>query len=198
MVVGIVLAAGMSTRMGSLKQLLPLAGKTAIEVVVERIRSRLEKVYVIVGHRGNEVSAALESYPVECIVNPDFAQGMTSSVKCGIRAAAGASAFLMCLGDQPGVGVEAIDLVLDGAVRGKKGIVLPTFQGRRGHPIFIDGAYAHEILALPQNKGLNQVTRAHRDDTLEVPIGQPEVLEDMDTPADYQRELARYTSASRG
>ncbi|MBN98738.1 MAG: molybdenum cofactor cytidylyltransferase [Gemmatimonadetes bacterium] len=198
MVVGIVLAAGMSTRMGALKQLLPLAGKTTIEVVVERIRSRLEKVYVVVGYRADEVSAVLESDPVECIVNSNFAQGMTSSVKCGIRAAAGASAFLICLGDQPGVGCEAIDAVLEGAKRGRKGIVLPTFQGRRGHPLFIDSSYADEILALPPDKGLNQVTRAHGDDTLEVPIGQPEVLEDMDTPADYQRELARFTSDAKG
>jgi len=198
MVVGIVLAAGMSTRMGSPKQLLPLAGKTTIEVVAGRIRSRLEKVYVVVGHRGNEVSSVLEPYSVECVVNPEFAQGMTSSVKCGIKAAAGAGAFLICLGDQPGVGVQAIDFVLEGAGRGKKGIVLPTFQGHRGHPIFIDSSYAQEILALPQDKGLNQVTRTYPDDTLEVPIGQREVLEDMDTPEDYQRELARYTLDSRG
>ena len=183
--------------MGTLKQLLPLGDRVAIEVVVERVRSRLDRVYVVVGHRGDEVASVLASYPVECVVNREYTAGMTSSVQCGIKAASGATAYLICLGDQPGVGAQIIDHVLGGAVHAKKGIVLPTFEGRRGHPIFIDGSYAEEILALTPEQGLNQVTRGHPEDTLEVSIGQREILEDMDTPADYQRELARHTSDPR-
>jgi molybdenum cofactor cytidylyltransferase len=197
MIVGIILAAGMSTRMGVLKQLLPLGGKAAVQVVVERVASRLDKVLVVLGHRAGEVACVLTEQSVECVVNPEYRLGMASSVKCGIQAAGQATAYLICLGDQPGIDLKVIDAVVAAAGRTGRGIVIPTYQGRRGHPILIDHSYAEEILVLPQDRGLNQVTRGHPGDTLEIPLAHKEVLEDMDTPEDYQRELARFQSNLR-
>lgn len=192
MIAGIVLAAGMSTRMGAFKQLLPLDERTVIEVVVERIVSRLEQLFVVLGHRADEVEEVLKGYPVECVYNPDYRLGMLSSVQCGIRAAGEAQAYLICLGDQPGIELGAIDAVLGGAVEAGEGIIIPSYRGKRGHPIVIRRSYRREILSLPKESGLNQVTRGYPEDTLEIPVADEQILRDMDTPADYRREIARY------
>ena len=191
MVVGIVLAAGMSVRMGEFKQLLPLRGNTVVEHVVKQVLGSLETVIVVLGHRADEVSAVLADKAVKCVYNPHYAAGMTASVKCGITAAEDASAYLICLGDQPGISSEVIDSVIAGARKNGKGIVLPTCGGKRGHPVYLDRAYSEEILALPIDRGLNSVTRGHPDDTLELAVEREAILEDMDTPADYRRELER-------
>jgi molybdenum cofactor cytidylyltransferase len=191
MIAGIVLAAGQSTRMGTLKQLLPLGGRTVIEAVARTVASRLEKVVVVVGYRAEEVQRALSGLAVECAFNEQYHSGMLSSVQCGLQAAPQARAYLICLGDQPSLKGEVIDRVLEAATQTGKGIAVPTYQGRRGHPVLISAAYRSEILALSAGQGLNAVTRGHPEDTCEVPMDRPQVLEDLDTPQDYQRELAR-------
>ena len=197
MIAGIVLAAGMSVRMGTLKQLLPLGSKTVIEVVVEGVRSRLEQVFVVLGHRADQIVPVLVDHPVELVINSDYRSGMLSSVKCGIRAAGPATAYLICLGDQPGLDPGVIGEVIEAAAASGKGIVIPTYEGQRGHPILIDRSYRGEILALAEDRGLNTITRGHPGDTLEVPISGRAVVEDMDTPADYGREQARNHSGPR-
>ena len=104
---------------------------------------------------------------------------------------------MICLGDQPGISGDIVDQVVAAVQAGGKGIVIPTYKEKRGHPVYINRSYAEEILALPEDKGLNTVTRGHPEDTLELPITSREILDDMDTPADYQRELERQ-AAIRG
>jgi molybdenum cofactor cytidylyltransferase len=196
-IAAIVLAAGMSTRMGQPKQLLPLGSGTVVREAAAALVGQVDRVVVVVGHRADEVVAALSGCPVEWVVNPDYQAGMLSSVQCGIRASSGASAFLICLGDQPGVSSRTVAALVAAARAAGRGIALPVYEGRRGHPVLISAGYAAEILALGAGQGLNAVTRAHADDTLEVAVRDPEVVQDLDTPADYQRELARRASASR-
>ena len=190
MIAGIVLAAGMSTRMGSFKQLLPLQGRRVVQVVVERIVPRVERVYVVVGHRASEVEAALVDYPVECVYNPDYDRGMLSSVQAGVRAAGCAGGYLICLGDQPGIPVTAVEKVVAAARSSKAGIVIPVHGGHRGHPVYLRRKYREEILNLPEERGLNEVTRGHPEDTLEVPVDDVWILKDMDTPEEYRQMRA--------
>jgi len=195
-IVGIVLAAGLSTRMGRPKQLLRLGDSTVIEVVVRRVRSQLDQVIVVLGHRAGEIAPLLETCEVRCVVNERYRVGMTTSVQCGIAASGewggAVSGYLICLGDQPGIGPGAVRAVV-AAARGEsgKGIVIPRFKGRRGHPIFVSAAYTDEIARLGDDEGLNQVTGRHSDDTLEIDVEDEEVLVDLDTPEDYRRELRR-------
>lgn len=197
MVAGIVLAAGLSTRMGQPKQLLPLGDKVVVQVVVEAVVGQVDRAVVVLGHRAEEVARALTGYPVRCVVNPDYCAGMLTSVQCGIRAAAGASAFLICLGDQPGITARNIAGLLAAARGEGKGIAVPCHAGRRGHPVLVGSAYAGEILSLGAGQGLHVVTRGHPEDTVEVSVEDPLILEDMDTPAEYHRELERRRLASR-
>lgn len=197
MVVGIVLAAGLSTRMGNFKQLLPFAGQTVVQHVVDLVKSQLDDVVVVLGHRASEVVGVLDKHRVRSVVNRNYAKGMTTSVQCGIAAALEADGYLICLGDQPGITIEVISHVITAAKNEKKSIVIPTYNGKRGHPVYIGKPYVDEILALPVDRGLNMVTRGHPEDTLELPLTQREILDDMDTPADYQRELARREKAEK-
>ena len=192
---GIVLAAGRSRRMGRPKQLLPLDGATLIECVVNRIRPHVDSLVVVIGHAAPQVAAALGPGGVRLAVNDDVDRGMIGSVKCGLRAAGpGWKGYLFCLGDQPGLTDSVLETVLAGASSSGRGIVIPTFSGRRGHPVYLSRRYYDRILGLDESLGLNAVTGSHRSDTLEVPVAEPAVLEDMDTPEDYARLLGREAS----
>ena len=192
----IVLAGGLSSRMGEFKQLLPLVhGSTVIETVVERLTAGLseqDEALVVVGHRAADVRERLRSHPVRCVFNERYEDGMVTSVQCGLRAARrGAGGYLVCLGDQPDLSVQVIGQVLGAGNRLAAGIVIPTYAQKRGHPIYLARKYRDEILRLDADKGLNSVTRAHPGDTHEVAVGAGEVLEDMDTPEDYSRIFSR-------
>ena len=190
-VAAVVLAAGMSTRMGVLKQLLPLGGRTMVERAVEPLVGMAEPICVVVGHRAAEVAAALRGWPVECVYNQRFGEGMLTSVQSGICAAPGAVGYLVCLGDQPGLSRGLVEAVLRAAGEAGRGIVVPTFGGRRGHPVYFAARYRDEVLALGLERGLNVVTRGHPADTLELGVPDPQIVTDIDTPEDYAAFLRR-------
>ena len=191
-VAGIILAAGMSTRMGQLKQLLPLGGRAAIEWIAEVVGRRLDEVVVVLGHRAEEIAPILAAYPVRWVVNADYQTGMLSSVQCGLRAVDTAADYLICLGDQPRLSGAVVEQVLQARKQVGEGIIIPTANGRRGHPVLIRNAYRTEILGLSPDVGLNAVTRGHPEDMCELPVAEAAILTDMDTPADYQRELEQW------
>lgn len=188
----IVLAAGMSTRMGRLKQLLPLGDRLVVQRVADAACSCIDRVVVVLGHEAAAVGAALAGRPVECVVNADYAAGMLSSFRCGLEAAGEADGYLLCLGDQPGIGPQVIRALLNAAQKTDKGLLIPVHCGRRGHPVLIGARYLPEINALPPEGGLKPVTRGHPEDTAEIVLDDQAVLEDMDTPDDYRRHLGRY------
>ena len=191
-VVGIILAAGMSTRMGQLKQLLPLGGRAAIEWIAEVVGRRLDEAVVVLGHRAEEIAPVLVPYPVRWVVNADYQTGMLSSVQYAVQEVNTESDYLIFLGDQPRLSDAVVEQVLQARTQVDKGIIIPTVNGRRGHPVLIRNAYREEILGLPLDVGLNAVTRGHPEDTYELPVAEDAILTDMDTPADYQRELEQW------
>ena len=191
-VAGIILAAGMSTRMGQLKQLLPLGGRAAIEWIAEVVGRRLDEVVVVLGHRAAEIAPVLAAYPVRWVINADYQTGMLSSMQCGVRAVDRTADYLICLGDQPRLSGAVVEQVLQARKQIGAGIIIPTANGKRGHPVLIRNTYRAEILGLPLDVGLNAVTRGHPEDTCELPVAEAAILTDMDTPADYQRELAHW------
>ena len=197
MIAAIVLAAGMSTRMGRLKQLLPLGERLVIQVVVGTVLECLDWVHVVVGHRAEDVVAALRDYPALIVRNPDHLLGMTSSIKAGVAASRGADAFLLCLGDQPAIKGETVEQVLAAGEKSDKGLIIPTSGGDRGHPILIQEKYAPEILSMSPSSPFNTFTRRHAEDTLELDVANPRILDDMDTPVDYEREVAYHQFGSR-
>ena len=193
-VYAIVLSAGMSIRMGSPKQLLPFGDRTVLQRVVDTLlRADLSGVVVVLGHRAEAVRKSLSGRPVDFCLNPDYREGMFSSVRCGLSALPpGADAALIVLGDQPQIDAEVVRRVIAAYREGEKGIVIPTFKGGRGHPALVDlGRYRDKIFELSGEAGLKPVMRGHPEDTLELPVDEAGILRDIDTPEDYRAELQR-------
>ena len=191
---GLVLAAGMARRMGTTKQLLPFGDKTVLQTVVDTLcDAKLAGVSVVLGHDAEAVRESLRDRPVRFCVNEAYREGMFSSVLCGLRALpADADAALIALGDQPQIALNAVRAVAQAYREGDKGIVIPVYGEKRGHPVLIDlPRYRREILSLSGDRGLKPIVRGHPEDTLEVPVDDEGILRDLDTPADYRAEVAR-------
>jgi molybdenum cofactor cytidylyltransferase len=189
MIVGIILAAGESKRMGTPKQLLPWGKTMVLQQVIDRAdASRLDQVLVVLGHRAEEIAGKIRgSSKTRVVVNGAFRDGMGTSVKCGIRnAPADAEAFMLLLGDQPFIRTEMIDRLIDAYRAGRRGIVIPVYGGRRGHPVIVDLRYGAELLSIG-DQGVRGVIQKHSRDVFEVACADaPNILRDMDTPRDYQ------------
>jgi molybdenum cofactor cytidylyltransferase len=120
------------------------------------------------------------------LINQDFRDGMSSSVKCGIKNAPwDAEAFMLLLGDQPLIDTHVIDKLIDSYRAGRHGITIPVYNGRRGHPVIFDSRYRAKLLSIG-DQGAREVVNKHAADIFEVPMDTPTVLADMDTPQDYQ------------
>lgn len=202
MISAVVLAAGEARRMGTLKQLLPFeGGKTIVECVVTTLQKAkgIEEILVVVGHEGERVAAAIAHCGVSVVVNHDYKLGMLSSLQCGIRAAhPKATGILVVLGDQPHLQPAVIQKVIDAFSPDQNpGIVLPVYAGKRGHPTLLHSRFREEILALPNEVGLNSLLRAHPEEIQEVVVETDDILRDIDYAEDYQREREKLYSSSR-
>jgi molybdenum cofactor cytidylyltransferase len=191
----LVLAAGMSRRMGQPKVLMPWAnGKPIIEHILDQlILARLDHISVVTGHRAAEVNAVAAKLDIPTVFNPEFATGeMLSSVKAGLRAMPEhVAAALIVLGDQPRIQPRVITQVLSTYAEGANEIVAPSYKQRRGHPILIDRRLWAEILALPPDGAPRDVINAHADRIAYVDVDTDSVLSDVDTPQEYAQERSR-------
>jgi molybdenum cofactor cytidylyltransferase len=193
-VIGIVLAAGESRRMGRLKALLPFGEKTVIEQVLQPLlQAELAAVVVVLGYRAADIAAVIQQLPVQILHNPEYQHGMTTSVQVALRHITPVpDAYLLALVDQPQLSQEILQRLLATCECTSKGIIIPTYQGKRGHPIVIAARYRQDILALGTQQGLHVVTRAHPEDTLTMPVDTDDILRDMDYQTDYEAELQRW------
>ncbi len=188
----IVLAAGMSTRMGEAKVLLPWGERrTIIEHIIEQlILARISQITVVTGHEAKNVCQAVARYDVNIAHNTEYRKGeMLSSLKAGLQAMPPhISAALVVLGDQPRLQPKVISQILAAYAEGAGDIVAPSYQMRRGHPILIDRRYWAEILALPDGGAPRDVIDQHKDRITYVTVDTDSVIRDVDTPHDYQQE----------
>ena len=187
----IVLAAGASTRMKKQKMLLPYGDETIIERVIKNIKSVIEfNIHVVLGSHFEEISKKISNLQVDICINENYPDGMLSSVIRGFDAVSeNVKAVLVFLGDQPQTPPEVSRKVLPAWSESEKGIIIPTFDGRRGHPTLIETGYRDEIRNLDKNQGLRQLMKIFQDDVYEVECGRNEILRDIDTPEDYQNEI---------
>jgi len=189
MIWAIVLAAGESRRMGRPKLLLPYGEKTIIETVVQNVvSSRVDGAVVVLGGDRREIEEKIRRFAVKRAVNLAYGEGMLSSVRRGLSALpSSARAALFVLADQPDIPPAVIDSVVEAYLGGKKGIVVPVYKKKRGHPLLVDLKYRREIESLSPDVGLRGLILEHKDDILEVRISSPAVLNDIDRTEDYER-----------
>jgi len=194
-VAALVLAAGMSSRMGQPKVLLPWARNTTIieHILMQLLLARFDHIHVITGNRAGEVRRRATKYGVEVVHNPNYETGeILSSLKTGLESLPGnIAAALIVLGDQPRVQPRVINQILMAYAEGCGPIVAPRYQGQRGHPILVDRRYWPEFFALPSDAAPRDVIKRHESDITYVDVNTDSVLGDVDTPEDYQRERWR-------
>lgn len=184
----IVLAAGESKRMGQPKLFLPWGPATILEQTVANFLSaKADEVILVVGEQSERALRLLRNCPVKVVVNPDYASGMASSIVIGLGQVAGQSqAIMLALADQPLVDPPTINQLVEAFSEHKKGIVVPVYQGRRGHPVLFSLKYRQELSELKGDTGAREIVARHTDDVLEVAVDNDGVLVDIDTPAAYQ------------
>lgn len=190
--IAIVLAAGLSSRIGDFKPLLPLGHKTLLEHVLMLYQSAgISDVRVITGYRADDLTALAQHFGARTIFNPDYSEGMFSSVVAGVSGLSQACAgFFLHPVDIPLVKRGTILALQKALQKHSAGIYHPTFQGTRGHPPLISTVHAKAIQSWHGQGGLRMFLKEHRVDAVDVPVGDPFILKDIDTPEDYAWALA--------
>lgn len=191
MISAILLAAGQSKRMGEPKQLMPFQQSTIVEQAIDNLLgSAANEVIVVVGYRAEDVIKAIAAKPIQLAVNPDYEHGMSTSIIAGLkRLHSEVEAVMLALGDQPLVNSQTINRLIDEFRDHDEGIAIPTYQGRRGHPIIFAIKYKEQLLKLKGDVGGRQIIKDHPNDVLEVAVNAESVIADFDTRSDYQSRL---------
>lgn len=185
-VAALVLAAGRSTRMGGPNKLMAeIGGKPLVRLAAEQVlASRARPVIVVTGHQRERVEAALAGLDVRFVHNPDFARGLSTSLKAGLAAVpADADGAIVCLGDMPQVDAALIDRLIAAfdPARGAL-IVIPVIDGKRGNPVVWSRRFFAELMALEGDVGARHLIGQYGEALAEVPVSDAGALTDIDTP----------------
>ena len=190
----IVLAAGESRRMGQPKLVLPWGKTTILGQVVETFTlAGMEDILVVTGGARQlveaEVTNLAEQYPIRAVYNPEYAQGgMLSSIQAGLAALGPqVRAALIGLGDQPQVRQETVRCIVDAFIHTESPLVIPSFQGKRGHPWLAARTVWTEILALPTSATPRQFLNAHTSQIRYI-MADESTLKDLDTQDEYDHQ----------
>jgi CTP:molybdopterin cytidylyltransferase MocA len=186
------LSSGFSSRMGKLKALLPLGGRTVLEQCISLFYGcGIEDLVVVTGHRAGEVGAIAEQAGARVAHNPDFAAGMYSSIRAGVRRINGqGSAFFLLPVDIPLVRPGTVRLLARSFAESAARISYPLFADRRGHPPLLHADLIPAILNQKEPEGglrslLARIETEHPEQVREVRVADANIHIDLDTPEDY-------------
>lgn len=188
-------AAGKSVRMGQPKLALPLGDYTVLEHVVAALHEGgISDILVVLGPHVAFLKEMAENAGAKALVLPEETPDMRTTVQYGLdwierhRQPATDDAWLLVPADHPTLAAAVVRALLEARrVNPQATIVLPTHEGKRGHPALIAWKHAEGMRGLPADQGLNVYLRQHQDETLELPWPTADVLTDLDTPADYEK-----------
>ena len=192
MIVAVVLSAGASSRMGRPKALLPVDGVPFIERIVRALEhTDVDRTLVVLGHNAEVMREAIAYLGVDTVVNPDYARGQLSSLHTAIRALDGepVEAILVHLVDHPFIESRLVDRMIERFRAEEKLIVVPRFDGRRGHPVLFSSKLFPEFLAASLDTGAKPVVRGHPEETLELDTDEAGIIVDIDTPEEYRKHV---------
>ncbi len=195
----ILLAAGLSRRMGTAnKLLLPISGSPMLRNRVDMLlHTKVCGISVVLGHDIQHTAQILQGLPVNLLFNADYAAGRMSSVHYGLAHAAAndADGFLLCLADQPLLQAEDVDFLLDAFAQVESdAILVPEFAGQRGNPVLISSQHRIAILDYREMGGCRGFIDAHPQYIKRVAMPNAHVLQDVDTPEMYQQLKSIYTN----
>ena len=204
-VAGVILAAGESSRMGRDKALLPLGEHNFLAHIVEALRNQVSPLLIVLGHHADEIEQRIRevidpaSDAIIILRNPNFQFGQLSSFQVALRhlETCPVDAALLALVDHPAITPEVTRMLLDRFAETRAPIVIPTCNGRRGHPVLFARNLFGELLAAPLEEGAKSVVRKHTSEVEFVETNEEGILLDVDLPADYEALLARWESRKR-
>ena len=188
-IVGILLAAGLSSRMGRVKPLLPWGGGLLLEKVIENARnSRLTCLIVVLGHEADSIRQRIDFKQTRVIVNSDYRMGQSSSLRAGLSALPDdTDAAMFLLGDQPLVTAEIIDRLIGAFEKRRSPLIIPTCQGKRGNPVLANNSIFDLIQNITGDTGARALFRSLNEQIREVELSDPGILLDIDTMEEYRR-----------
>jgi len=203
MISAVLLAAGESKRMGTLKQLIELDGEPmALRSLRTLLAAPIDEIIIVLGNSHTVVSEKLflnistaEMTPHGCVavrsvVNRQSHEGMGSSIKTGIHALSPSSeAAVIALADQPFIRSCTVTELIRAFTASGKGIALPRYGGRRGHPVIFNAKYYQSLCALSPDRGANTILRDNSYDILILDVDDEGILIDIDTPEDLARHI---------
>jgi len=189
----IVLAGGLSTRMKRFKPLLPLGDSTVTDRVTGTFLNAGVAVFLVAGYRHDDIAAGIKNRGATIVYNPDFEKGMFSSIQAGVRRlGSDYKAFFVHPVDIPLVRLATIWRLIATAEENPDRIIFPVFLGQRGHPPLIPAEIIPAILGWEKGGGLKAVLKSHEKLALEVPVPDSFILDDIDTPENYQALLEHF------
>jgi molybdenum cofactor cytidylyltransferase len=185
----VVLAAGFSSRMGAFKPLLPFGSSSILQQILATVREAgVGTLRVVVGWNAHLVIPLLDRDGVPWVMNERYSEGMYASVQAGVRnLPAEVAAFFLMPGDMPLVQGATLARLIAAWDEHPGGILYPCCEDRRGHPPIIAGAYISEILRDTPPGGLRTLLGRHASEAREIPCDDPGILQDLDTPDDYNK-----------
>ena len=185
--------------MGSVKPVLEIDGTTVIDLATQMLKNAgVTDIFTVLGcHRDVILSKYKSKDTVIIVDNPDYEDGMLSSVKAGVKAMVSKGvydAFVMVPADCPAISPDTVKKVIDAFV-GENKIIKPDYHGRGGHPVLFSMEYADEIISNDFAEGLRTLIRSHNENFVRIAVEDANCLLDMDTPENY-REIEKILSTS--
>lgn len=190
-IIGIILAAGESSRMGSPKALLQIKGKTFLQHIVDVIRrAGLENISVVLGHDAENIRSKFPELAVQFITNKNYQKGQLSSIQTAIKnISEEVDAILVCPIDRPMVSSGLIQKLISEFIKTKSPIIIPIYDAKRGHPIIFSSSLFPELMRAPIDVGARAVVWAHHNEVVEVPTNEEGILINIDTPELYEKYI---------
>ena len=193
MISAVILAAGESRRIGKQnKLLLPVGGEAMlVKLATSVCASDVGQVLVVIGHEAGKIRSELNEFPLNFVYNPNFSEGMTTSIKYGVKVASHeCDGLLICLGDMPFINTSEINKLIHAYVKNRiKGeglIVVPVFKRQRGNPVLFSIEFQNDILEHKKESGCKEVIMKNSDSVMEIEMADENMLLDVDTMEDYQ------------
>ncbi len=184
----VVLAAGSSKRLGFNKLTLRINGEPVLrKAVFPFVAAGIDMILVVTGTESRELRDAIAGYPVEFVKNKDHILGMSTSVRAAMPFIPNRAGIFFHLGDKPFIEKETIDAMMNVYRGNKNKIIIPTFQGEKGHPVLVSSDLCKaEMMSITGDKGLREIIEKHREDVLFIK-GNEGSLFDIDTVEDVRQ-----------
>ena len=191
MIAGIILAAGEGKRIGKHKLTLPLGSRTIIDRVLEAAtKSRLDKIILVTKPDDHEVVETGKKYGIAIVSNPDYKEGMSTSIKKGLLELdkfKRIDGFCVLLGDQPFINPSTIDRLIEAFHSGKKEIIVPFYQGKNGNPVLFDIAWKEDFMRISGDIGGRVIIKKYPEKVTKIEMSDNTILFDIDKKEDYTK-----------